>query len=157
MLTKTADYALRAVLALARHTGERPLTAERISELTGTPANYMSKTLYALAKNGLVRSIRGPAGGFALATAPDAITIAEIATIFADRPSTRRCLLGSGLCNPARPCAAHSRWSSVLEASRAPLATTTIADLLIDAEPFTVRAHNDSASAEFGAPGLTRG
>ena len=135
VLSKTADYALRALLALARHGAGRPLPAESIAELTGAPANYMGKTLYALARAGMLRSARGPSGGFALAVAPETITIARIADVFAEAPVHPRCLLGARACDPSTPCAAHDRWTRVAAEARGPLISTTVADLLADAEP----------------------
>lgn len=133
VLSKTGDYALRALLVLARRGVGRPLPAEALAAAIGAPANYMGKTLHALARAGLVRGTRGPSGGFALTVEPDTITLARIADLFGEPPATRRCLLGNGPCNPAAPCAAHSRWMRVVCATREPLATTTLADLLADA------------------------
>lgn len=150
MLSKTADYALRALLVLGTRDAGRPLTAESIAELTGAPSNYMSKTLGALAKAGLVRGTRGPTGGFALATAADEISIARIADLFREAASSPRCLLGNGPCNPDAPCAAHRRWRALAAATRRPLVTTTLADLLEDAR--SVPASPDDHAA--GAAGI---
>src|SRR5687767_10087942 len=98
VLTRTAEHALRALLVLARHGNERPLSAETIAELTGAPSNYLSKTLIALARAGLVHSTRGRSGGFVLATTPESITVANIADVFAEPSRTRQCLLGTGRC-----------------------------------------------------------
>ena len=132
MLSHTADYALRAILVLARERdgGRGALPADAIAEATGAPRNYMAKTLNALAKAGLVTSTRGPQGGFRLAVAAEALTLARVVDLFdEERPSTR-CLLGARPCDPAAPCAAHHRWTAITAARRAPLATTTVADLL---------------------------
>ena len=67
MLNQTADHALRALLAIARHGGERPLRVEEVAGLTGAPRNYLGKTLGGLVKAGLLQSSRGPLGGFSLA------------------------------------------------------------------------------------------
>ena len=53
MLSCTADYALRAILVLARTGSDRPLRADEIADATGAPRNYLAKTLNALAKAGL--------------------------------------------------------------------------------------------------------
>jgi Rrf2 family iron-sulfur cluster assembly transcriptional regulator len=45
MLSSTADYAVRAILLLARHRGGPALRAEEIARATGAPSNYMAKTL----------------------------------------------------------------------------------------------------------------
>jgi Rrf2 family protein len=137
MLTQTADHALRALLAIARHGGERPLRVEEVAGLTGAPRNYLGKTLGGLVKAGLLQSARGPLGGFSLAVAPGDVTVGRIADLFAEPRAARRCLLGDGICNPTRPCTAHHRWTAVKDAARAPLDRTTLADLLSgsDANP----------------------
>ncbi|MFL5581933.1 MAG: RrF2 family transcriptional regulator [Gemmatimonadaceae bacterium] len=133
MLSSTSDYALRALLVLARRRGLGPVRADEVADATGAPRNYMAKTLNALAKAGIVSSLRGPAGGFTLVAEPAALPIARVVDLFETPRAHPRCLLGAGPCDPTRPCAAHQRWTRVAEARRAPLAMTTIADLLGDA------------------------
>jgi DNA-binding IscR family transcriptional regulator len=67
---------------------------------------------------------------------PAAITLADIADIFADpRPVTERCLIADRPCNALDPCSAHRRWSAVTQRTREPLRTTTIAQLCSDRSP----------------------
>jgi Rrf2 family protein len=153
VLTRTADYALRAILVLARRGIGRPLAADAIAEITGTPRNYTSKTLHTLARAGLLTSTRGPSGGFALALAPDAISVAEIASVFAEVRSAPRCLLGSRACNPAQPCTAHHHWMRLTNDAFAPLARTTVADLLADSAPFGANGSSDTLTIVSGAAG----
>ena len=129
MLSSTSDYALRAILFLARHDGTAR-RADEIAQATGAPRNYMAKTLNALAKAGIVSSARGPLGGFTLTAAPDTLTIAQVIDCFDEPRPQRRCLLGSAPCDPAKPCPAHGRWSAIKDARRSPLDDTTVADLL---------------------------
>jgi Rrf2 family protein len=143
VLSATSDYALRAVLVLARAYGRRPVRADEVAAATGAPRNYLAKTLNALTKAGLVTSARGPQGGFALAVAPEALSLADVVGVFDEpRPQTR-CLLGTAPCDPARPCAAHHCWTAITAARRAPLATTTVADLLAGRTPPAARAAAD--------------
>lgn len=135
MLSQTSDYALRAVLVIAREYETRALRADEIADATGAPANYLSKTLNALTKAGVLRSARGPMGGFTLAVPPESLTIARVTDCFETRKPQSRCLLGGGYCDPAKPCGAHHLWSAIKESRREPLATTTIADLLGHTEP----------------------
>jgi Rrf2 family protein len=130
MLSSTSDYALRAILVLAQATDGRPLRADEIARATGSPANYLAKTLNALAKAGLVTSARGPFGGFVLAVPAAELSLARIVDCFDEpRPQTR-CLLGTVPCDLRHPCTAHHRWTAVKAARRAALADTTVADLL---------------------------
>ena len=135
MLSATSDYALRAVLLLARSRDDRPMRADEIADATGAPRNYLAKTLNAMAKAGIVTSARGPQGGFMLAVAPAALPIARIVDLFEEPRPRGTCLLGARPCNPLRPCAAHCRWTAVTDARREPLMTTTVADLLADDIP----------------------
>lgn len=138
MPSATANHAIRALLVLARTRGRPFMRADEIAAATGAPQNYMAKTLNALARARIVSSARGPAGGFALAVELKSLTLARVVDLFdALRPQSR-CMLGNTPCNPDRPCAAHNRWTAVMNARRAPLMATTIADLLIDALPLTV-------------------
>ncbi len=130
MVSSTADYALRAVLLLASRDDAQAITSNEIADATGTPRNYMAKVLNAVAKSGLISSTRGPAGGFSLAIRPSEITLGRIFDLFDSPPHHPRCLLGSGPCDLARPCRAHKAWMSVTGAQRAPLLSTTVADLL---------------------------
>ena len=130
MLSSTSDYALRAILVLAQATDGRPLRADQIARATASPANYLAKTLNALAKAGLVNSTRGPYGGFVLAIPAAELSLAQIIDCFDEpRPQTR-CLLGNAPCDSRRPCTAHTRWTAIKDARRAALADTTVADLL---------------------------
>jgi Rrf2 family protein len=132
MLSQTAEYALRAALYLARQPDGRPVTADTIAQALGAPANYMAKTLNALARAGILIGLRGPTGGFRLVRDPALLTVAEIAGTFDEAVARPMCLLGGRPCNSASPCEAHERWTAVTDAMREPLHTTTVADLLID-------------------------
>lgn len=130
VLTRTAEYALRALLVLAHCGRGEPLSSSAIAQLTGAPRNYLGKTLFSLARAGLVRSRRGRAGGFQLAVPAHAITVAQIADVFAEPLAQRQCLLGTGRCNAAAPCAAHHRWLRLTSEVHEALSTTSIAGLL---------------------------
>lgn len=134
MLSSTSDYALRAILVLAQAKPGCPMRAEELARATGSPANYLAKTLNALAKLGIVTSARGPRGGFTLAVAADELTLAQVVDCFDDvRPATQ-CLLGTRPCDVRHPCRAHERWTAVQATRRAALADTTVADLLAGSE-----------------------
>jgi Rrf2 family protein len=129
MLSSTSEYALRAILFLARQ-GDRTLGAGEIARATAAPRNYMAKTLNALAKAGIVTSARGPQGGFTLACAPETLTLARVIDCFEEPRPQHHCLLGTGPCDPLHPCAAHDRWVGIRSARQTSLADTTVAQLL---------------------------
>ena len=133
LLSQTAQHALRAALYLARRHSSGLVSAAEVAAALGTPPNYTSKTLRQLARKGLLRSVRGPHGGFALGVEPAELSVARLVDAvdeIAGRPTV--CLLGDRPCDGAHPCAAHLRWTEVLERASALLEHTTLADLLVD-------------------------
>jgi len=130
MVSRTAEHAIRAVLYLARRPGGAPVAVDTIADSLGAPRNYLSKTLHALAKHGVVESVRGVRGGFRLAVAADALPLSRIVELFDEPRATGMCLLGGRPCDVRLPCAAHRRWSAIADAAHAPLRTTTVADMI---------------------------
>jgi Rrf2 family protein len=77
MISKTAEYALRAMAHLGRNDGEY-LTTRAIAEATRIPPSYLSKVLRSLVRAGIIAAQRGQGGGHTLARSPDRITILDI-------------------------------------------------------------------------------
>lgn len=135
MLSQTAEYALRAVLYLARQDEGRRVQTAELADALSVPRNYLSKTMSALVGCGILDSARGPRGGFRLAIRPATLTVARVVDAF-DPPGGRSgCLLGGGPCRPDDPCTAHGRWSGVALTVRTFFIETTVADLVADGPP----------------------
>jgi Rrf2 family protein len=128
-INSTAQNALRAVLYIAEHGSGGPVRVDDIAAALRCPRNYLSKTLHALVRSGVLRSTRGPGGGFQLADDPDALTLARIVGVF-EPAGERRCLLGRASCGDAHPCQVHHRWAAVAAAVMDFFGDTTVADLL---------------------------
>ena len=111
-LSSTAQQAIQAVLCIAGSTDDGPVRVDEIASVIGCPRNYLSKTLHLLTRAGVLRSERGPKGGFRLASPPDRITLARVVAPF-EPVGERRCLVGRPTCGDANPCAAHHRWKKV--------------------------------------------
>jgi Rrf2 family protein len=78
-LSVKSDYAARAVLGLARHyPAGTPLRIEQLAAEQGVPANYLVQILIELKAQGLLRSLRGKAGGYLLARPPAEITLGDV-------------------------------------------------------------------------------
>lgn len=129
MLSKTSQYALRAVHQLARVPHGERVPAVDIAGSLGVPSNYLSKILHVLGRAGVLDSVRGPHGGFALARPAGAISLAEVLDALGEHPPERMCLLGRGQCRDADPCPAHDQWKDVSERVRDFFEETTVADL----------------------------
>ena len=129
MLSQTAEYALRAVLAIAAQPNGDPLGAGQLAARLRIPQNYLSKTLHRLARAGVLESTRGKLGGFRLAVPAERITLQQVVAPFDDVTGRSECLLGRPVCSDRTACAAHGRWKEVAEQTSRFFRETTIADL----------------------------
>jgi Rrf2 family protein len=73
-----ADYAVRAMIALATADAQEPVKGEEIADAQGIPLRFLENILAELRHQGLVQSRRGAEGGYWLTRAPSEITIAEV-------------------------------------------------------------------------------
>jgi Rrf2 family transcriptional regulator, nitric oxide-sensitive transcriptional repressor len=78
MLSRTAEYALKAIVCLARDGGQKGLSTEIIAKTTDVPPSYLVKVLGLLARSGIVQSQRGLYGGYTLATNPAELTFLDV-------------------------------------------------------------------------------
>jgi len=130
MLSKTAEYALRGVVRLARESGAN-LTTEELAHDTGIPAGYLSKVLQALARKGLVISRKGLGGGFRLARKPEAISVLEVVNAVDPIQHVRTCPLGLEH-HGATLCPLHRRLDAITTQVEEAFAATPVSDLVIE-------------------------
>lgn len=112
-LTRTSRYAIRAVVELARQGGER-VVAEELSRELDLPENYLSKTLHALAREGVLDANRGPGGGYRLAVPADELPLMRVIEAFETLDASRECVLGREECSEENPCPVHGQWQEVV-------------------------------------------
>ena len=78
MITQKTRYALRSLLFLAEEQGGAPVQLGRIAETQRVPPKYLELIMLDLKKGGLVKSARGPKGGYQLAKPAEQISFGEI-------------------------------------------------------------------------------
>ncbi len=127
MIPKTAEYALRAVVVLARDP-ERARSAEQIAEVTHLPRRYAHKVLQALVRAGLVSSGSGPGGGYRLRRKPEELSILDVVSAVEPIPRIRHCPLG--LKSHTHLCPLHRELDEACAATERAFARVTIAKLL---------------------------
>lgn len=127
MLSKTAEYALRAVVWLARDPGQ-PHSADALAERTLVPRRYLHKVLQDLVRAELVHSQSGPGGGYSLAAPPAKITILEVVNAVSPLERIRACPLG--LTSHTRLCPLHQELDDVYASAEKALARVTLGQLL---------------------------
>src|SRR5687768_15475016 len=81
-ISKRTDYAGRALVALALAPGNAPVKLQTISERTHVPASVLEQVMLQLRNNGMVRSERGPEGGYRLNKDPSEITLEDVVRLF---------------------------------------------------------------------------
>lgn len=133
-LTNLADYAVVVMTAAAREPDSR-LSAARVAELTAIPAPTVAKLMGTLARAELLVAVRGVAGGFGLARAPEHITIAAIVEAVDGPIALTNCLSGeSHDCAIEGRCTVRGHWGPINAAVRAALEAVTLADLVRPAQ-----------------------
>ena len=131
ILSRTGEYALRAVLYLARQGDEAPIRVADIARTLSVPRNYLSKILHELGRSGVLISFRGPKGGFQLAVPADELSLEDVVGRFDPLERELTCLLGrEGGCSQEDPCAAHGRWNDLNRSFESFFRETTVAELL---------------------------
>jgi Rrf2 family protein len=127
MLSKTAEYALRAAVWLARPETTNA-SADRLAEVTKVPRRYLHKVLQDLAKAGLVRSQPGPGGGYALDRPASAITVLDVVNAVAPIERITHCPLG--LTSHVRLCPLHAELDKVYKATQESLNNVALEQLV---------------------------
>ena len=128
MFSKTHDYAMRAVVALAEKPQE-PLTTRQISALTGVPCTYLAKVLQLLARAQVIRGARGLGGGYVLRVPASELTLLDVANAVEPVLRITRCprsITGHG----ADLCPLHRYLDVLIAAAETALRSMTVADLL---------------------------
>ncbi|MCC6361500.1 MAG: Rrf2 family transcriptional regulator [Phycisphaerales bacterium] len=132
MISRTAEYAVRAALWLVRHRG-RPSTVREIAEDTAVPGGYLAKILRALGRAGLVRAQPGPGGGFLLSREPEAVSVLDVIDAADPIHRVEGCPLG--LPEHAETlCPFHARLDEALAHTRNAFANCTLAELVAESD-----------------------
>lgn len=128
MISRTAEYALRAVVWLAT-TPQTPQTTRQVAEGTHVPRGYLSKVLQSLAERGIVNSQRGLGGGFVLARPPAELTVLAVINAVDPLERIERCPLNLKS-HQTELCPLHRRLDDALALIERTFASCTIAELI---------------------------
>lgn len=128
MISQTAEYALRAVVFLARN-NDRSFPAHEIAEATKVPPGYLSKVLQSLARAGMVSSQRGLGGGFVLSVDPATITMLSVLQA-TDTSIERITECPLGMKGHENLCALHRKLDIAIAQVHETLESNTIADFV---------------------------
>lgn len=143
MISITAEYALRAVVFLARQP-DRAHTTHSVAAGTHVPAGYLSKVLQALTRAELIASVRGIYGGYQLVRPPASLSALEVINAVDPIRRIRKCPLGLST-HGERLCPLHRKLDYSIALAEEAFATTSIAELAAESSesefcPFPVAA-----------------
>jgi Rrf2 family protein len=130
-ISRRTDYATRALVALAIEDGQQVVKIHELAERTDTPISILEQVLPQLRSAGIVRSERGPGGGYRLNHPPEEITLERVVRILQGPLAPIACATRSEPepCSMLVGCALHDTWAEVRDATIAILERTTLATL----------------------------
>jgi Rrf2 family iron-sulfur cluster assembly transcriptional regulator len=143
-LTTKGRYAVTAMLDLALHETQGPITLADISQRQGVSISYLEQLFAKLRRCRLVESVRGPGGGYRLAGGPSAISVAQIVEAVNDSMDATRCL-GRGDCQQGEVCLTHHLWSDLSKRLHDFLSDISLADLVSREDIQRVRIRQDQS------------
>lgn len=132
MLSKTAEYALRAVVYLGGQV-DRPVSADVLAEKTKVPRRYLHRVLQDLVAQELARSRSGPGGGYELAKEISKITILDVVNAVDPIQRINACPLG--LKSHTKLCPLHRELDKAYAATETAFKRVTIKKLLESTSP----------------------
>lgn len=127
-ISKLTDYATGLMTHLARPPRRR-VSAQQLARELGLPPPTVAALLKRLTRAGLVASVRGAGGGYSLARAPKAISVAEVIAAIEGPVALTDCALGDGRCALEAACATRGNWRLISRAVRAALEAVSLAEM----------------------------
>jgi Rrf2 family transcriptional regulator, iron-sulfur cluster assembly transcription factor len=127
--SRSSEYAIRAFVHLARVPEGKYAMVKNVADQEKIPGHFLAKILQQLARKGLLRSSKGPTGGFALKQDASKIRLIDIVEALDGLAPYEQCAAGLSECSEAMPCPLHDRWSALKTRIMDYLEQNTIADL----------------------------
>ena len=140
-ISTKGKYSVRAVLDIAQHSNGSPIPLAAISKREGISLLFLEQLFQQLRKGNVVRSVRGPHGGYVLARDPSEITIGEIVRLIEPPLYTSSCFSkGESVdnCHLADTCIGGAIWKQLAEHVDNFLDSITVADLSNKTKPEVV-------------------
>ncbi|HPH96936.1 MAG TPA: Rrf2 family transcriptional regulator [Anaerolineaceae bacterium] len=123
-ITRQADYALRAMLYLARLGPHQRAATSQIAEEQHIPPSFLAKIISQLSIAGLIHTSRGARGGVSLARMPEEISLIEVVEAIDGPVQLNECTNDPHNCPFGEDCPLHPLWCEAQEALVERLRTT---------------------------------
>ena len=130
-LTTKGRYAVTAMLDLDSNESAKPVTLDMISQRQNISLSYLEQLFAKLRKASLVKSVRGPGGGYLLNVIAEDVTLTQIIEAVDENIDLRRCH-GLRNCNRGKQCLSHHLWCEVSDQIRDFLSTRNLQQVIDD-------------------------
>lgn len=141
-LTSKGRYAVTAMLDVALHSKQGPVSLADISERQEISLSYLEQLFSRLRKEHLVQSVRGPGGGYKLGRLPADIAVGEVIKAVDESVDATRCQ-GHSDCQGGERCLTHSLWQDLSERISLFLNGITLGELMAQQDVKTVAGRQD--------------
>lgn len=128
-LTSKGRYAVTAVLDVALNAESGPVSLADISERQSISLSYLEQLFAKLRRDGLVKSVRGPGGGYKLGLPSEQISVGMIISAVNENIHVTKCL-GRGNCQSGTECLTHALWEELSNRIEGFLNEITVAELV---------------------------
>lgn len=130
-LSTRGEYGVRAIYEIAKNYHNAPMTIREIAERQNLSISYLEQILNRLRREGLIKSQRGPGGGYVLSREPEDITIGRILKALEGPVAIAQCLDPKKKgCSQIERCVSKPLWKSLGERVERFLETISLSDLL---------------------------
>jgi Rrf2 family iron-sulfur cluster assembly transcriptional regulator len=146
-LTTKGRYAVTAMLDLALHDGKGPISLADISERQGISLSYLEQLFAKLRKSGLVKSVRGPGGGYSLNRISSEIAVAQVVDAVNESVDATGCQR-KGNCQSGEVCLTHHLWEDLSNQIHNFLSDISLQDLVSRNDVLSVAKRQDMKSLD---------
>ena len=141
-LTTKGRYAVTAMLDVALHASDGPITLADIAERQGISQSYLEQIFGRLKRAGLVESWRGPGGGYRLSGDPEEVSVADVVGAVGEGVDATRCG-GAVDCQGGEVCLTHELWADLSMQIHLFLSRITLASLVCRSDVLSVARRQD--------------
>jgi Rrf2 family protein len=128
-ISTKGQYGLRALVDLAAHDSGKPVLLGQIAERQQLSKRYLERLFTMLRDRGIVRSVRGAAGGYLMNRAPREIPVAEVLEVLEVPLIPVDCFSDQSQCKLRDRCITHELWVELEDCIRHTLANISLEDL----------------------------
>jgi len=112
-ITTRGRYAVMALVSLAEFSRGNPVTIQALARQESIPESYLQQLFLRLRKKNLVKSVRGPGGGFILSRHPSEITVGEIIRTAEGKQAHVGCRQSGRQCSMINKCRTQGMWDAL--------------------------------------------